>query len=103
MDKKDESSAGSDQDVKEQRFTRREAIKRIALATALASASIAAAPLLFEKDGKAGAYDVYINYSKYSTYGSYADPVYLDYSSTGYYSIQYYTSHREKYNMPPLP
>jgi hypothetical protein len=102
MGKNKEIDNGSGQVSNDKPLTRREAMKRMALAAALAAVTVAGAPLVSNTDGNLRASDVYINYSKYSTYGSYADPVYLDYSSTGYYSIQYYTSHREKYQMPPL-
>lgn len=85
----------------EQRLTRREALKRIALATVLAGVAFKNNDTPAEASG-AAANAVYINYSKYSTYGSYADPVYLNYSSTGYRSIQYYTSYRShNYYVPP--
>lgn len=87
---------------KEQRLTRREALKRIALATVLAGAAISGKDVSPVEAGGTSSNAVYINYSKYSTYGSYADPVYLNYSSTGYRSIQYYTSYRShNYYVPP--
>lgn len=86
----------------EQRLTRREAIKRIALATVLAGVAIKGTDFS-TAEALSPTSNVYINYSKYSTYGSYADPVYLNYSSTGYRSIQYYTSYSSHNYYVPLP
>jgi hypothetical protein len=93
MDKKDDSRTGSDLDAKEQRLTRREALKRIALASGLAAAAVAGARLLFNKEGKRTADQL----AYYNTYdNSYSNAYYNSYNNA--YSNAYYNSYNNAYN-----
>ncbi len=81
-------------------LSRRTAIKRIAtmFAASYVGAKVLGQPPAFGQSPKE-----MVAYLSNAPYNPYPDSVYGSYSSTGYYSITYYTSYSSHYSSVPSP
>jgi hypothetical protein len=99
MKKKTDSTEKKAAESKET-LSRRSAIKRIAtmFAASYVGAKVFGAPPAFGQSSKE-----MLAYLSNAPYNPYSDSVYGSYSSTGYYSITYYTSYSSHYSSVPSP